>query len=318
MRYRELDILRVFALGLILACHYVRSHFESRLDMPLGAVGNLVFFILSGWLLGLQWQTKGCPHFGSRFLAKRIIRLMVPLWLFALPYMGWLIFDGYPLTVKNFCLELSLLNWFDKRPPGMTAFWFLTAIAALYFLLVPLSRRFMSSWIVLGIGLALSVIAQAVLYSVGVRQGYLFIFMLLAVACFLYAHQLLSFVKFLATQVWRFLPLLASIAAFVILWWMFEKDVVTPGAPSSYWAASVVALLIVVTVFALFPEKENRIVSYISKRSYEIFLVHQCVLAIANKQGGVVVYLVGSLVLAELIHLVADKILVKVNNVLSH
>ena len=63
-RYHDFDRLRVVALMMILACHFVRSIGFYSLDLVLGAVGNFIFFVLSGWLLGLAWQGSGAGTLG--------------------------------------------------------------------------------------------------------------------------------------------------------------------------------------------------------------------------------------------------------------
>ena len=77
-RYLVFDRLRVVALMMILACHFTRSVNAGnangvRIDLMLGAVGNFIFFVLSGWLLGLSWQNKGCCRLGRKWLWHRIV-----------------------------------------------------------------------------------------------------------------------------------------------------------------------------------------------------------------------------------------------------
>lgn len=78
-RYPVFDWLRVGALTLILTCHFLRGYDCALLDLPLGAVGNTVFFALSGWLLGLAWKAKGSPCYNIEFLKRRLLRLALPL-----------------------------------------------------------------------------------------------------------------------------------------------------------------------------------------------------------------------------------------------
>ena len=54
--YGEFDVLRVVALVMILLCHFSRGLQPLMIDVPLGIVGNCIFFALSGWLLGFKWR----------------------------------------------------------------------------------------------------------------------------------------------------------------------------------------------------------------------------------------------------------------------
>lgn len=63
-RYAEFDALRVIALGMILICHFIRNVGFYNLDIPFGCVGNMIFFAISGWLLGLAWDRKAYPAYG--------------------------------------------------------------------------------------------------------------------------------------------------------------------------------------------------------------------------------------------------------------
>lgn len=65
------DVLRTLGLFFILLCHYL-THFNGRCaaeahDILAGA-GNYIFFIISGWLLGIKWRAKECPSYGVEFL----------------------------------------------------------------------------------------------------------------------------------------------------------------------------------------------------------------------------------------------------------
>lgn len=100
-RYNVFDWIRVGALALILVCHFLRQYNCNALDLPFGGVGNMVFFGISGWLLGLAWVAKGRPKYGMEFLFRRIKRLAVPLWIALLIIVCAMLFIGHPVTFKN-------------------------------------------------------------------------------------------------------------------------------------------------------------------------------------------------------------------------
>ena len=83
------DVLRDIGLLFILLCHFV-THFDGRLASELHGIiagaGNFIFFIISGWLMGMKWRAKGCPAFGVDFLLHCGRRIYFPLWSFLIPF----------------------------------------------------------------------------------------------------------------------------------------------------------------------------------------------------------------------------------------
>ncbi len=196
-RYAEFDMLRAVALGMILACHFIRSIGFHQLDIPLGCVGNMMFFVMSGWLLGLAWESNNYPRYGEQFLKRRLLRLAVPLWLFAIPYMIWFKASGHSLAVKDVLSNLLLLNWF-ARIPGMTPYWFITAITVFYIVLIALSRVTMQKSRPLAVAAILScsgLMVQGVLSLQGIRYGYILVMMVCGALAFLNASSILFSAK---------------------------------------------------------------------------------------------------------------------------
>ena len=196
-RYPDFDRLRVFALAMILACHFVRSVGFHSLDLVLGAVGNFIFFVLSGWLLGLAWQGTGCGPLGLLWLKRRLTRLALPLWVFAIPYFVYLHLTGIDLSVKDVAMNLFLLNWF-ARLPGMTPYWFITAIAVFYLVVAAIThigRLNENRLKVILPAIAVAGVSQAGFAMVGIRQGYVFTLFVCGFIAFCFAPEMLEFVE---------------------------------------------------------------------------------------------------------------------------
>ena len=196
-RYPSFDRLRVFALGMILVCHFVRSVGFYSLDLVLGAVGNFIFFVLSGWLLGLAWQGRGHGPLGLPWLKRRLTRLALPLWGFAIPYFALLHVMGFDLKIKDIVMNLFLLNWF-ARLPGMTPYWFITAIAGFYFVVATIThigRLNENRLRVILAGVVVTVVSQVGLAIVDVRQGYVLTLFLCGLVAFCFADEMLAFVE---------------------------------------------------------------------------------------------------------------------------
>ena len=309
-RYAEFDVLRAIALGMILACHFIRSIGFHQLDIPLGCIGNMIFFVMSGWLLGLAWESKHHPVYGWQFLKRRLLRLAVPLWLFAAPYMILFMANGHALTAKDVFLNLALLNWFS-RIPGMTPYWFITAIAAFYIAVIVLSRikRYQSHpFVVAYILVASAILIQVSLSFCGIRYGYILVMMLCGALAFLNANRLLAFIGKRIAKSIICCEIVAIVIMFLVFWRLVCCDIIVVGTPTCYYSTIPIALLIAILVFAL-PDyiKKMHAWTFLSSISYEVYLVHAAMLiwtksVSCNIAIYAALFLAGTLVFAILLH----------------
>ena len=317
-RYAEFDTLRSVALGMILVCHFIRSVGFHKLDIPLGGVGNMIFFVMSGWLLGLTWESRNHPSYGCEFLKRRLLRIAVPLWLFAVPYMIWFKASGHGIVAKDVFLNLVLLNWF-ARIPGMTPYWFVTAISAFYIVVIALSRvRLQKSHpFVLATILAISAIfVQIALSRVGIRQGYILIMMLGGALAFLNANVPLRFIQGqISSPIMISLKSVVGVILFLSFWWLVCQDIIITGTPLCYYSTIPIALLITSLVFALPAAIQNaHTTKFISSISYEVYLVHAAMLLwtkpISNNIAiYAVLFLLGTFALAIPLHYVSSSVI---------
>lgn len=309
-RIIQFDILRTIAIGMILACHFIRSIGFHQLDIPLGCIGNMIFFVMSGWLLGLAWESKLHPVYGWQFLKRRLLRLAVPLWLFAIPYLIWFKASGHTLTAKDAFLNLAFCNWF-ARIPGMTPYWFITAITAFYIAVIALTRvkRYEAHpFVVASILVISAVLIQMFLSLCGIRYGYVLVMMLCGALAFLNANRLLSFLKkAISSPVIVLIKSTVGVILFLVFWWLVCEDVLVVGTPLCYYATIPIAFCITVFAFALPAATQKTVVSFISSISYEVYLVHAAMLIwtkpiSANIAIYAVLFLAGTLVFAILLH----------------
>ena len=315
-RYHYFDWLRVYALAMILICHFVRSVGFHRLDIPLGCVGNMIFFVMSGWLLGLAWEDKNYPFYGWQFLKKRLLRLAIPLWLFAIPYMIWFEFDGHSLSLKDVLLNLSLLNWF-ARIPGMTPFWFITAISAFYIAVIALSRVKLrrTHSLVVTMSLVVSmVLLQVILSLCGIRYGYILVMMLCGALAFINANRLLTLIRILASSNSITMITGMMVGLFIAYWCLVYNDLIVVGTPICYYATIPIALLVAAIVFSISSKiKKSQIATFVSSISYEVYLVHGAMLLWMRPVSEsvaiyCVVFLIGTFALAILLHYIGSSV----------
>ena len=82
MRFACFDNIRCVALALVIACHFLQCKGgDGGLGVLCGGVGNCLFFLLSGWLLGIGWRHNGEGKLGAKWLLRRAMRLYVPMLL---------------------------------------------------------------------------------------------------------------------------------------------------------------------------------------------------------------------------------------------
>lgn len=294
-RYPDFDRLRVAALMMILACHFVRSIGFYSLDLALGAVGNFIFFVLSGWLLGLAWQGTGSGSLGLSWLKRRLTRLALPLWVFAIPYFVLLLLTGFDLKITDVVMNLFLLNWF-ARLPGMTPYWFITAIAGFYLVVAAIThigRLNENRLKVILTAIAVVGVAQAGFAMVGVRQGYVFALFVCGVIAFCFASEMLEFVERLRKNNARMIPLVCIGGAIFICEWIgFANGWIETGTTHCYWITMPVACAISMAILLL-PRICTKGITFLSGISFEMYLVHSAMLGWTRPlTDNVMVYLV--------------------------
>ena len=315
-RYSEFDVLRAIALAMILACHFIQRIGFYKLDVPFGSVGNMIFFTMSGWLLGFGWNNKGFPAYGMRFLEHRLLRLAVPLWLFAIPYMLWLNVSGhYPLAIRDVILNLALLNWF-ARLPGMTPYWFITAISLFYLIVMVLSRIRLvprNRMIVGGGVIAICMVAQLLLSVLGIPQGYIFIMTGCGLACFLNADNIYKCSIRMTDK--PFATLVIVCMSLLLFWFLTWKGTLLSGTPLCYWASIPIAASIVILAFSIkLKESAKRVLEYISAISYEVYLVHSAMLLFLrpvtnNNSLYLLLFLLFSTILGVVLHELGKRVI---------
>ena len=257
-RSSGLDLARVIALVSIMVCHYYGVHggrFAEITHDVLGVFGNSMFFVLSGWCLGLQHEKAGFPKYGLEFIKRRIGRLYWPFALYIIIHIALLCFvTGESPGLAKVAMNLAMLPWFAKLNGG-GYLWFVTLMAVAYFFAVLLSRfgnkkDFMFISVVVGAaGFSLA------MWAMDMRQCYIAAFLTAFAFSFLYRGS-------------RRCPLSGAVTliCLVLLPLMREHYNIIP------WLAIVPALYIVgrCSTFTC----SSIIIKWLSGISYEIYLVH--------------------------------------------
>ena len=264
----RLDCVRVCALFLILVCHLAQPLCIGGGEVihdVCAYIGNSIFFILSGLLLGRAWQGKGCPQYDMRFLARRFVKIWIPFLFFIIPYILWLA-CMHGVSVQSSVMNVFMLSWFAKLPAA-GHLWFVTAILMLYLTMVILSRVRCFRKIALGIiVVVLALIGDLCMHKVGIRQTYLMPLLAAGSISFLFADKAITSKKLVCWSAILFVALLGCC-------------VLTKGKLfSSYWVAVVAAVGVMRMIITVSSDMTHvgltAIVSFLSRISFPVYLVH--------------------------------------------
>lgn len=272
-RMVSLDYLRVFACCLVVLCHFMQSIGKVEcVGVLSGGVGNCLFFIISGFVLGMKWRKDGRRPLGITFLEKRFWRLYPA---FAIVVVGYVLFSplivGLRIPIWSFFLNLCGLSWFAKLP-GIGHLWFVTGICGFYGLLLAASRaRGVMGMSIICAGLLVLQLGIAVL---GIPQAYYCTLLLGGVIAFFcgasVTHDRLS-------VGWPWVSAVGfcvAVLVYAFLCWLVSGLYVPHVL--FYWLSFICAVFF--AGWCLLSEHSlptpPRLVGFVSSISYEIYLVH--------------------------------------------
>lgn len=131
----------------LLAIWIVFFHISGRVAVPLqpglitplikmGNIGVDLFLLISGYCLSISWQKN---HNLKTFYVKRVKRLLIPYFVFSIPFYIWKVFSRYSnkslmMKIVYFFYDLSFASFWRN---GNQDCWFVAAIL-LFYMLFPL------------------------------------------------------------------------------------------------------------------------------------------------------------------------------------
>ena len=137
-KYSFATWLRVFAMVLILLCHFFQRSNNTYLDMAAQFfnVGNNIFFVLSGFLFGIQNKKY---NFIFLLYQKRIKRIYIPNFLMIFIFFIINIILKKDIILIQWILQfLAIQGWYTVD--GATHTWFITSLLLCY-LITPLFSK---------------------------------------------------------------------------------------------------------------------------------------------------------------------------------
>jgi peptidoglycan/LPS O-acetylase OafA/YrhL len=178
-RIEYIDFARGFAMLAIVLFHYLQPYaVEGPLSKAIlvGGSGVHLFFVLSGFGLGLSSQNIGAIN----FYKKRFSRILVPYYLVVLAIFGlnqvWQIYQGD--GVYALAGHLFLYKMFDEKIMGSFGyhFWFISTIIQFYlvFPFIIWFKQRLNSKVFLGISLLLSIAYWVLIGVLGLADQRIF------------------------------------------------------------------------------------------------------------------------------------------------
>jgi len=281
--------LRAPAVGLVLLHHW------SLMSFPVGEIGRLPLFVLSGYLIsGILWKNTifwggppGWPRRLGIFYSRRFLRIIPPYYaalaLGALlplatlhEYPGWFL-----LPISNvLCYQLQ--RW----PEGVGHYWSMAVEEQFYiiwpFLLGLLKRRTAGLWLM--IGLAIGYRAYAAVYLTPTVPGFATVLLpscldLFAIGALLRQHTAADRANPSAATPWPGWPAALTWLAWVLLWHFTD----CPGDAEVLWIALYPSLGATAGYFTLrwlmhgpplARWLRHPLAQWLGQRSYGLYLFH--------------------------------------------
>lgn len=277
----RLNFIRAIAVVMIVLCHFFQIIGVLQAAFWLNT-GVQVFFALSAYLMSKK--SFAAISDVLQFYKKRVLRVMLPMWIYTACLVVVLLV--LRIQVEPVAILLYAVGGAGFAPSGVLGlghFWYITVILICY-LLVPLLDSISKKkhpWL---LSISLSVICLAVMTLAGKSMYGV------NIALFIFAYLL--FRKHAEEQ-------LASgkIAALLIVTVLFNalrilldgyafSEAVAPLYDGIFVTASKCLLglsLFLLLMKVLNNDGNGKVAQYLSKRSYEIYLVHQFILLAADE-----------------------------------
>ncbi len=273
-RILEFDYIRVVCLIGILVCHSLLDYWYSYewLGRLLGMTFNFLFLILSAFLFGLSWESKGCPSHKVVFLKKRMLKLSRSYYPYLVLLFLLLYFSQGYFSPRKIVSHVIYLPWFDKIE-GFGHLWFMTMIVLCYVGCVVVTRKFLKD-ISIAVWAIMAVIAIILDYLVSVRglPGYIFPYLVGYMFVFRYSRRILDAVRSIRITNNLIQFILITGVNFVV----FRIYNLDPYSFVSYLLGIIQALSVFCLMYDLCRNVSySKVIIFISGISFEVYLVHE-------------------------------------------
>lgn len=304
-RDKKIQLLRIVAMFMIVACHLVQEYNSNILSMTAQFfnVGVYVFLLISGFLYG----SKEIGSF-SKWFSKRMIKLLIPVYIFMI-----FVFVLDFLLLGNFSVEKIFVYLFNLQGvfggiQGAGHLWFLTTIMFCY-ALVPLfsiikkqKRDNLYSGIFVTIILVMAVIFSFVYGYIGQQLFYILIFAL----GYLFGPKL----KKMSSANWF---LLCGVICLMFVLRLAIRKVADSTVLYDIIVTSITHIIISLCLFAatfkINPKIKGKILNKLDFMSYYIYIVHYIFMVGPLRLMGVTSNMVVNTILTIIASYVAAEVL---------
>lgn len=300
------DWLRGIAILIVLIHHAVQKSGSFLFLYPFSVLGFgsvAIFFVLSGYGLGLQYQRKA--NYLRGFLQDKVSRMYIVFWIaYALTFLGCLLQPNgcdWSLVLHN-CLTLSIVH---------TPTWYIKVQVFLYilFYLVYISR--FESWFKLILVYMLCIVYAGVCIWIGVQQYWYFTILWFPVGL------TIAFYKEQIERIFRkgALPVTVLSGAAMCAVTLIIFFVGFLGHPVLMEGTITAAFVLFLLGLSYQIRFTSRWIIEIGKRSLELYLVHSMLLSMypaywtMDSLFQYIVFLGGSAAVAIVVRILSDRII---------
>lgn len=250
------NFLRAIAIILVVM-HHVSNYFHCNYFTPLGGIGVSMFLILSGYGLNESYKSKGL----SRFWRNKIVRVVLPCWI--------VISIANIIKIGDFNVESYLkallcinVNWYVRY----LFYWYL-----IFYVCTRYCVRY-RLLIFSGIG-----VLMLFLPEIEAEQSFSF---LVGVVISNYQHSDNKLIEML--NKYKYLILLCGVSSFLLkqnpVIRSYEGTVIYNGIQMLVKLPLSVAVITILNAY--YQKFENKLIDYVGKISYELYLTHCAMLFI--------------------------------------
>lgn len=276
-RNYTIDLIRVIALLGVIIDHYLQqSECKQLINIGLcaGGISVSMFLTISAYIYGVKWQKTGFKGIEIKdFIKKRCLRIFIPLWLTLLLAIPLEIYANHEITMKMVFLNFLGLGWFC---PFMWQghLWYITMTLIMYVSFLFISYiRFdkLSIWIYAIAYLCLSIIIISFPQQFNsTTKSIIPLTLIYSTMMFSSGNNVLKYCKQNRMMLTLITIILLCISFYLFIW----HHNLHKGILVIFYLMT--GLFICLTCMVYINIKvQNKIINWLSMRSYEIYLIHQ-------------------------------------------
>jgi len=258
----------------------------------IGGVSVAVFLAISAYLYGAKWRKMGCQGFDVfDFLYKRFMRIFIPLWLTLLVAIPLELYAGHEVSGRVVVFNILGLGWVSPLM-WQGHLWYITMTLIVYGLFLVISRFRLDKIPIWLYAIAIVLLSGLIICFPQVFDTFSRVIipltLLYSTMMFASGDKVLEICQrykwwiVIATVI----VILAAFYFYLLGWRNSHKGIASLMSA----IAGVMTFLCLMSVVSI--KKKNKVISWFSSCSYEIYLIHPsiiCFVAMCMGKGWIVV-----------------------------